>query len=76
MGKNMCNKLVLKKQLYSLRMQKDEDAIRHIQRFDRMSMELLNIEVELEEEDESLLLLCLLRVVLIVLALHHRLDLI
>ena len=58
MGKNMCNKLVLKKQLYSLRMQEGEDVAGHIQRFDRMSMDLLNIGVDLEEEDKSLLLLC------------------
>ena len=30
----------------------------YIQWFDRMSMDLLNIGVELEEEDKSLLLLC------------------
>ncbi|KAG1346534.1 putative Retrovirus-related Pol polyprotein from transposon TNT 1-94 [Cocos nucifera] len=51
-GKNMCNKLVLKKQLYSLRMQEGEDVAEHIQRFDRMSMDLLNIEVDLEEKDK------------------------
>ena len=30
----------------------------HIQRFDRMSMDLLNIGVEFEKKDKSLLLLC------------------
>ena len=30
----------------------------HIQRFDWMSMDLLNIGMDLEEEDKSLLLLC------------------
>ena len=57
-GKNMCNKLVLNKQLYSLRMQEGEDVVGHTQWFDRMSMNLLNIRVDLKEEDKSLLLLC------------------
>ena len=54
----MCNKLVLKKPLYSLRMVEGRDVAGHIQRFDQMSMNLLNIEVNIEEEDKSLLLLC------------------
>ena len=57
----MCNKLMLKKQLYSLRMQEGEDVVGHIQQFDRMSIDLLNIGVDLEEEDKSLLLLCSLQ---------------
>ena len=60
MKKNVYNKLMLKKQLYSLQMQEDEDVAGHIQWFDWMSMNFLNIGVELEEEDKSLLLLCLL----------------
>ena len=51
---------MLKKQLYNLQMQKGKDVARYIQQFDRMSMNLLNIGMELEEEDKSLLLLCLL----------------
>ena len=39
-------------------MQEGEDVVGHIQWFDWMSMDLLNIGVELEEEDKSLLLLC------------------
>ena len=39
-------------------MQKDEDVAGHIQHFDRMSMDLLNIGVDLEDVDKSLLLLC------------------
>ena len=56
----MCNKLMPKKQLYSLWMEEDEDVVGHIQHFDWISMDLLNIGVELEEEDKRLLLLCLL----------------
>ena len=54
----MCNKLMLKKQLYSLRMQEDEDVAGYIQWFNQMSMDLLNIGMDLEEEDKSLSLLC------------------
>ena len=48
---------MLKKRLYSLRMQ-ESDVLGHIQKFDRMCNELLNIWVKMEEEDKSLLLLC------------------
>ena len=58
MERNMCNKLVLKKQLYSLRMAEGRDVAGHIQWFDRMSMDLLNIGMDIKEEDKSLMLLC------------------
>ena len=54
----MCNKLMLKKRLYSLRMQEGGDVLGDIQKFDQMCNELLNIRVKMEEEDKSLLLLC------------------
>ena len=54
----MCNKLMLKKRLYSLQMQEGSDVIGHIQRFDQLCTELVNIGVKLYEEDKSLLLLC------------------
>ena len=54
----MCNKLMLKKKLYSLQMQEGSDVIGHIQRFDHLCTELMNIGVKLDEEDKSLLLLC------------------
>ena len=60
MEKIMCNKLILKKRLYSLRMQEGGDVLGHIQIFDQMCNELLNIRVKMEEKDKSLLLLCLL----------------
>ena len=58
MKKNMCNKLMLKKQLYSLRIYEDGDIMSHIQRCDQMSMDLLNFGMKMEEENKSLLLLC------------------
>ena len=61
MEKNMCNKLMLKKRFYSLRMQEGENVVDHIQQFDQMCIELLNVGVKFEEEDKSLLLLCSLQ---------------
>ena len=54
----MYNKLMLKKRLYSLRMQEGGDVLDHIQKFDQVCNELLNIKVKVDEEDKSLLLLC------------------
>ena len=54
----MCNKLMLKKKLYDLRMQEGGDILGHIQKFNQVCNELLNIRVKMEEEDMSLLLLC------------------
>lgn len=39
-------------------MHEGEDIIVHIQRFDQMSMDLLNFEVKMEEEDKNKFLLC------------------
>ena len=48
MEKNMCNKLMLKKRLYSLHMVEGGDIFSHIQLFDQVSNELLNIGVKME----------------------------
>lgn len=56
-GKNMCNKLMLKKRLYSLRISEGGDIVVHIQKFDQVSIDLLNLGVKMDE-DKSLLLLC------------------
>ena len=48
---------MLKKRLYSLWMQEGGDVLDHIQKFDQVCNELLNIGVKIEEEDKSLLLL-------------------
>lgn len=59
-GKNMYNKLVLKKQLYNLRMQEGGNIVGYIQWFDQISMDLQSLRMQMEKEDKSLLLLCLL----------------
>ena len=56
--KNMYNKLMLKRRLYSLWMQEGWDILGHIQKFDQTCNKLLNIGIKMKEEDKSLLLLC------------------
>ncbi|WP_374695592.1 hypothetical protein ACEW7V_00920 [Areca yellow leaf disease phytoplasma] len=58
MGKNMINKLWLKKQLYSLRMPEGGDLVAHIQRFNQVCSEVMSLDVKIDEEDRALLLLC------------------
>ena len=58
MGKNMTNKLWLKKQLYSLRMPEGRDFVAHIQRFNQVCSEVMSLDVKIDEEDRALLLLC------------------
>ena len=58
MGKNMTNKLWLKKQLYSLRMSKGGDLVIYIQKFNQVSSEVISLDVKIDEEDRALLLLC------------------
>ena len=58
MGKNMTNKLWLKKQLYSLRMLEDGDLVAHIQRFNQVYSEVMSLDVKIDEEDQAWLLLC------------------
>ena len=41
-------------------MEEDGDLPGHVQRFDQLSIDLLNLGMALEEEDKSLMLLCLL----------------
>ena len=57
-GKNMTNKLWLKKQLYSLRMPEGRDLVAHIQRFNQVYSEVMSLDVKIDEEDRALLLLC------------------
>ena len=58
MGKNMTNKLWLKKQLYSLQMPEGGDLIAHIQKFSQVCSDVMNPNVKIDEEDRALLLFC------------------
>eukprot|EP00268_Persea_americana_P044520 TRINITY_DN4499_c1_g1_i1.p1 TRINITY_DN4499_c1_g1~~TRINITY_DN4499_c1_g1_i1.p1 ORF type:complete len:236 (+),score=55.27 TRINITY_DN4499_c1_g1_i1:1231-1938(+) len=57
MGKNLTNKLHLKKQLYGLKMEEGCDLMEHMNTFNRMISDLLRLDVKFDEEDRSLLLL-------------------
>ena len=54
----MYHQLMLKKQLYNLWMEEGGDVLGYIQRFDQLSMDLLNLDVAIQEDDKSLMLLC------------------
>ena len=58
LGKNMTNKLWLKKKLYNLRISKRGDLIAHIQKFNQICSEVMSLDVKIEEKDRALLLLC------------------
>ena len=62
MGKNMTNKLWLKKQLYSLWMLEGGDLIAYIQKFNQVCSDVMSLDVKIDEEDRALLLLCSLPV--------------
>ena len=57
-GKNMTNKLWLKKQLYSLQMFEGGNLVSCIQRLNQVCSDLMNMDVKIEEKDRALLLLC------------------
>ena len=57
MMKSLSNKLFIKKQLYNLWMKKDMPILQHLNAFNRILSDLLNLKVKLEEEDKELLLL-------------------
>ena len=53
-GKNMTNKLWLKKQLYSLRMPKRGDLVAHIHKFNQVCSEVMSLDVKIDKEDRAL----------------------
>lgn len=57
MGKNMTNKLYVKKQLYGLQMQEGADLLEHFNDFNSLITQLSNFGVKFEEEDKAILLL-------------------
>jgi len=56
MTKSLSNKLLLKKQFYSLRMKEGTPILKYLNAFNRILSDLLALEVKLEE-DKALLLL-------------------
>ena len=57
MMKSLLKKLLMKKQLYYLRMKKGMPILQHLNIFNRILSDLLALKVKLEEENKALLLL-------------------
>lgn len=57
MAKNMTNKLYLKKDLYGLRMAENDDLLQHLNVFNKLISQLLQLGVSFEDEDKAILLL-------------------
>ena len=56
MAKNLPNKLYLK-ELYSMRMSENTDALQHLSKFDSLISQLLQFKVTFDDEDKAILLL-------------------
>ena len=52
--KSVSNKLYLKKQLYGLSMKEGTTVLEHLNLFNKISRELLAVDVKINEEDKSL----------------------
>jgi len=57
MTKSLSNKLYLKKQLYRLRMNEGTTILEYLNFFNKVSSELLAIDIKIDEEDKALILL-------------------
>ena len=53
MTKNLSNKLYLKKELYSLRMSENTDALQHLSKFNGLISQLLQFQVIFDDEDKG-----------------------
>src|SRR3954468_17874640 len=59
-GKNLTNRLYLKKRLYTLRMEEGSAVKGHLDAFNWIIMDLENVDIKVDSEDQALILLCLL----------------
>ncbi|GKA82952.1 hypothetical protein Tco_0789700 [Tanacetum coccineum] len=60
MTKSLANRLYLKKKLYTYYMSPSTKLGDHINEFNKLILDLTNIDIEIEDEDQSLMLLTLL----------------
>ena len=58
MIKSLTNRILLKRQLYSLRMKEGTSITDHLNTFNTLLVQLESIEVKFESEDKSITLLC------------------
>ena len=57
MKRSPANRLYLKKRLYSLHVDETKELRKHIDEFNKVILDLKNIDVKIEEEDQAILLL-------------------
>ncbi|EOY34202.1 Uncharacterized protein TCM_041944 [Theobroma cacao] len=58
MTKSLMNRLYIKQRLYTLKMSEGTSVNTHIDEFNRVILDLKNIDVKIEDEDLALILLC------------------
>ena len=57
MAKNLSNKLYLKKELYSLCMSENANALQHLSKFNGLISQLLQFQVTFDDEDKGYILI-------------------
>jgi hypothetical protein len=60
MKKSLTNQLYLKQQLYTLKMKEGMPLCDHLDEFNKILMDLKNIDVQVDDKNQALILLCLL----------------
>jgi hypothetical protein len=58
MKKSLINCLFLKQRLYTFRMQEDTPLCDHLDYFNRIILDMKNIDIKVNDEDQTLILLC------------------
>ncbi|KAI0512123.1 hypothetical protein KFK09_012760 [Dendrobium nobile] len=57
MKKSLTNRLLLKKQLYTLQMEENQALIKHLNDFNKLILDLRNVDVKIVKEDQGIILL-------------------
>jgi hypothetical protein len=58
MKKSLTNRLFLKQRLYTLKMQEGTPLCDHLDYFNRIILDMKNIDIKVDDEDQALILLC------------------